>query len=239
MPPMVYSTDDVMIKTQFLFRLREGSSKEAFATHWMRAASALRTELAPIRKQTVSIVRDDLQRAGNRWDGLASTWWEATDRDVLVKLVENYTASIASRTSINAPLSSEIIFVEEINPMNGAVPPDSSPNIIKIVNPLSMKSDMNYDAFSAYWSGRHGTISSRLPNMISYIQNHIHPDFRDVERVCDGVAESWFDSWEDVQAVVRSEALARVREDEPNLIAPGSLNPMVCREFRSIGDRDR
>lgn len=223
-----------MIKTQVLVKRKAGMSREAFADYWLTVHVAITAKIPEIKRQTISIVRSDLERSDTPWDGLANAWWDGADAIAAARKGDAYRAMIADEANFVDTSTRQPLVVCEVNPLAPKQPPHPDPNLIKVVNPLHKRDDLSYDAFSAYWRGPHAALNSELPHMNAYIQNHVHPDFQAVGRACDGIAESWFNSWEEVLDITRSDAYLRLKEDEPKLIAPGHLHPMICREYQTI-----
>lgn len=223
-----------MIKTQVLVRRRPGMTREAFADYWLSVHVPITARIAGIARQTISIVRDDFQRADTPWDGLANAWWDDADALAAARTSDAFQAMIEDEANFVDLSARQPLVVSEINPVAPKQPPEPDPELIKIVNPLHKRDDLSYEEFSVYWSGPHAALNNAMPHMNAYIQNHVHPDFREHPRACDGTAESWFNNWDEIRELLSSEANARLREDEANLIAPDSLHPMVCREYRTI-----
>ena len=223
-----------MIKTQVLVKRKVGMTREAFADYWLGTHVAITAKVSEIKRQTISIVRSDLQRADTPWDGLANAWWDDAAAIASARRGDAFQAMIEDEANFVDVGDRRPLVVVEINPLAPKVPPEPRFDLIKIVNPLFKLDALSYQAFSDYWRGPHAALSNAMPNMKAYIQNHVHPDFRKAPRACDGIAESWFNSMAEIRELLRSEANARLREDEANLIKPGSLLPMVCREYRTI-----
>lgn len=223
-----------MIKTQLLVRRKPGMSLDEFGECWLRIHASPAARIAGIARQTVSIVRNERARADAEWDGLANTWWDSREALAAARQSGSFGAMREDEAALVDGDIRKPLVVVEVNPLAPSLPPEPDPDLIKIVNPLHKLAALGYDAFSAYWRGPHATLNAALPHMNAYIQNHIHPDFRDEDRACDGIAESWFRDWDEIRALLASEANARLREDEANLIVPGSLHPMVCREYRTV-----
>lgn len=223
-----------MIKTQLLVKRKSGMTLDAFTDYWMSAHVPITAKIGGVKRQTISIIRPEFHRSETPWDGLANIWWESADELESAKKSDAYGAMIADEPNfIDLSFGSPLI-VYEINPVAPKQPPGPDPELIKVVNPLHKRNDLSYEAFSGYWSGPHAALNNAMPHMNAYIQNHVHPDFLDHPRACDGVAESWFNSWDEIRELTRSEANARLKEDEPNLLAPDSLHPMICREYLAI-----
>jgi uncharacterized protein (TIGR02118 family) len=223
-----------MIKTQLLLKRKPGMTLEAFSEYWMSAHFPVTAKVSGVNRQTISIVRPDFQRSGSPWDGLVNTWWESAVELATTSQNNGHYVTLSEFSdfidmSINGPL-----VVHEINPLAPKEPPRPEPDLFKIVNPLHKRKDLSYEAFSAYWRGHHAKLNRALPNMHAYIQNHILPDFQTGDISCDGIAESWFNSWAEIRELGKSNAHTLLKEDEANLLEPGKLQPMICREYSII-----
>ena len=82
--------------------------------------------------------------------------------------------------------------------------------------------------FSDHWSGPHGTIASRIPNLRRYHQNHV------IERFSfkgiadrwslDGLSELWFDDIETMMRSIASPEYAPLARDTPTVMTmPGLI----------------
>ncbi len=221
-----------MIKTQWLAKRKAGMTIEAFADHMLTVHGPTAAALQGTQRVAVSIMRPDYHRAETVWDGLTNIWWGGADALAAAQGSDAYHRMVADQANFADVSASGSLIVHEINPVAPKVPPAPDPELFKIVNPLHKRDDLSYAAFSAYWSGPHAAINGELPHMNAYIQNHVHPDFEALPRACDGIAESWFASWDEIRALSKSEANVRLKADEPNLLAPDSLHPMICREYQ-------
>ena len=88
--------------------------------------------------------------------------------------------------------------------------------MIKIVALVRKNDDLTHDEFVRYWQDHHAPLVAQLPGLRRYIQNPAVDLGR--ERPYDGCAELWYDDLDAVRDAGRSEAAARVREDEPRFV---------------------
>ena len=223
-----------MIKTQTLAKRKAGMTREAFTEYFFGTHVPIAGKISEIRRQTVSIVRADLQRVNTPWDALINVWWDDAAALASARQSDAFRAMVEDEANFIDVGNRRPLVVVEINPLAPKLPPAPHPDRIKIVNPLFKLDTLSDQAFSDYWRGPHAVLNCALPQMNAYIQNHVHPDFRDADRACDGIAESWFHSMDEIRSLLRSEANARLKADEAHLIKPGSLAPMVCREYRAL-----
>lgn len=207
-------------------------TREAFAEYWLDTHIAVTSKIRGIKRQTISLVRFDLQRADTPWDGLANAWWDDAAAIASARRSDANLEMIDNEASFVEVSDRHSLVVLEISPLAPKAPPEPPPDCIKIVNPLFKLDALSSQAFSDYWRGPHAALNNAIPHMNACLQNHAHPGSRDAVRACDDIAESWFNSMAEARELLRSEANAGLRQDEANRIKPGSLLPMVCRRGR-------
>jgi uncharacterized protein (TIGR02118 family) len=82
--------------------------------------------------------------------------------------------------------------------------------------------------FSDHWSGPHGTIASRIPNLRRYHQNHVTARFP-IKGIADrwhldGLSELWFDDIETMLRSIASPQYAPLARDTPTVMTmPGLI----------------
>jgi uncharacterized protein (TIGR02118 family) len=110
------------------------------------------------------------------------------------------------------------VLADEVVIVDGPVPAGG----ITLFAFLTRRPDVEPAAFRAYWRDRHGPLAGTVPGIRRYVQNHaVAGDY-------DGVAQTWLDDMEAVQASGTSEELARTRADEPNFMVSGRLPFILC-----------
>lgn len=107
--------------------------------------------------------------------------------------------------------------------------------MIKTIIYIKKRPDVSYEDFAAHWKGRHAQLVLKLPGMKRYVQNHVRRDLMRGEPKFDGVAESWFDSMDDVSAVIASDAYKDVQADEPNFIDQSQTQYLIVEELEPTG----
>lgn len=103
--------------------------------------------------------------------------------------------------------------------------------MIKLVYCITRKPGMSTLEFSEYWRNTHGPIGARIPGLRRLVQSHVAvnphdqsaPDF-------DGMAELWFDSWEDLLAARSSSEWQTSALDEKNFIDANKVAYFVTTE---------
>ncbi|MFO8011024.1 MAG: EthD domain-containing protein [Dehalococcoidia bacterium] len=104
--------------------------------------------------------------------------------------------------------------------------------MIKLVYCVRRRSDISREEFSRYWLEEHGPLVKQYAGAIKirrYVQSHtMDTEMNDALRLSkgtgepfDGIAELWWDSWEDFAAAGSSEGLAAneiLMEDEGKFV---------------------
>jgi uncharacterized protein (TIGR02118 family) len=125
-----------MIKTQVLVKRKVGMTREAFADYWLGTHVAITAKISEIKRQTISIVRSDLQRADTPWDGLANAWWDDEAAIGSARRGDAFQAMIEDEANFVDVGDRRPLVVVEINPLAPKIPPEPHFDLIKIVNPL-------------------------------------------------------------------------------------------------------
>jgi uncharacterized protein (TIGR02118 family) len=105
--------------------------------------------------------------------------------------------------------------------------------MIKLVYCISKKATLTDEEFFAYWKNVHGPLGSRIPRLRKLVQSHrlaiagFRADY-------DGVAELWFDSWEDLQAARQSTEWKASSADEVHFIDHSKVALFVSEEHNIL-----
>ncbi len=103
--------------------------------------------------------------------------------------------------------------------------------MIKVVEVINRKPDLDVEAFQRYWLTTHGPIVARLPGLRRYVQSHTRPGgYRRGDPPYDGIAELWFDDKEALGALASTAEFAAAKRDEPNFIDSNRLVELVVDE---------
>jgi uncharacterized protein (TIGR02118 family) len=94
----------------------------------------------------------------------------------------------------------------------------------KVVAGFKRRSGQAVEEFNHYWSTQHADKVSRLPGLVRYVQNELHPSAysRGREPYFDAIAETWFDS-SALSSLRQTQQYRLVREDEASFIDPASV----------------
>ena len=104
----------------------------------------------------------------------------------------------------------------------------------KVIYVLHRRPDMGRGEFRRYWRDVHGPIAAKLPGLRKYSQNHPLPDSSQADLPCDGIAELWFDSPEEMQAAFASPEGVATMADVPNFLDPDRIGEMVVDEVSVV-----
>lgn len=98
--------------------------------------------------------------------------------------------------------------------------------MLKVVITLVRQEGMAHEEFVQYWREEHAPLAEQLPRLRKYtISEPV-----DEDAPVDGVAELFYDSVEDFEASMESEAADRVREDTPTFTDPEAGEQYLVRE---------
>lgn len=100
----------------------------------------------------------------------------------------------------------------------------------KAVIVLRKRSDIDWERFRNYWLSDHAEITSKLPGLRRYTQDHMPKEPRQEDRPCDGLEELEFDSPEALQTALASDAGVAVIRDLENFADTSASGLMVVEE---------
>ncbi len=103
--------------------------------------------------------------------------------------------------------------------------------MIKVVEIIKRRPDLDVEEFQRHWLDVHGPIVARIPGLRRYVQSHTRlGGYRRGEVASDGIAEVWFDDKQALAAMAATPEFAAAKADEPNFIDPGRLVELVVDE---------
>ncbi|MGB5759193.1 MAG: EthD domain-containing protein [Acidimicrobiales bacterium] len=103
--------------------------------------------------------------------------------------------------------------------------------MIKVVEIIKRRPDLDVEAFQRYWLDTHGPIVARLPGLRRYVQSHTRlGGYRRGDVAYDGIAEVWFDDKAALAAIASTPEFASAKRDEPNFIDVDQLVELVVDE---------
>ncbi len=103
--------------------------------------------------------------------------------------------------------------------------------MIKVIEMIKHRPDLEVEAFQDYWLNTHGPIVARIPGMRRYVQSHTRlGGYRRGDVAYDGIAELWFDDKQALAAITDTDEFAAAKRDEPNFIDTEQLIELVVDE---------
>ncbi|MGI9596975.1 MAG: EthD domain-containing protein [Acidimicrobiales bacterium] len=110
--------------------------------------------------------------------------------------------------------------------------------MIKVVEMIKRRPDLDVEPFQHHWLHTHGPIVARIPGLRRYVQSHTrlggyrrNTGAGEPSSVpYDGIAELWFDDKEALAAITSTEEFAAAKRDEPNFIDLAPLVELVVDE---------
>lgn len=104
--------------------------------------------------------------------------------------------------------------------------------MIKVVEVIKRRPDLDIEAFQDHWLTTHGPIVARLPGLRRYVQSHTRlGGYRRGDPAYDGIAELSFDDKKALGAIASTTEFAAAKQDEPNFLDPARLIELVVDEY--------
>ena len=104
--------------------------------------------------------------------------------------------------------------------------------MLKVVTWFTRKPGLTVEEFRRYWRHEHPKVVLNLPGLRAYNQNHVTDAgyAKDRQPYADGVAETWWDDLDALQAHRGTAALDAVMADEGHFIDPARRHSLVAEE---------
>ncbi len=212
------------------FKRRPGMPVEDFQRHWRTRHAELVVRQVGLRRyvQNPMLISSYRSREPD-FDGVAEAWFDDVGAMRALSESGEYHAVRADEANFIDPASMQVLLTDEVVVLDGAAPPDG----IKSIGCLRKRSDRSPEEFQKYWREEHARLAAALPGERRYVQCHARLGIYRAGRTppYDGVALSWFDDEAALLVAARSPEIARMREDEPNLLAPGPTPFVFAREI--------
>lgn len=221
-----------MVKVVAFFKRKPGISVEDFDRHWATRHADLVRRLPGIRRYVQNpTLPSGYRRHEPVYDGVAEAWFDdgqalrvsgASREFAAVKADESGFLDLSSLGSL---VTEEVVVVDGAEPAGG----------VKLIAFLNRRSDLDAEAFRAYWRDRHGPLAAKVPGIVRYVQCHVTPGIYRAGREpkFDGVPISSFADAEALRASGSTPQYEAVRRDEANFLAPRAL-PFVIASGREI-----
>ncbi len=226
-----------MIKGLFFARRKPGISPREFQQYW-------RTTHAEITKPLTHVIHyiqshTLLSSYGNPnlpygaaeppYDGMATMWFRSVEERRAGNLTPAAQAAIDDQANFTELSTRRFLLTNEVIQKEGTVAPSS----VHLVALLWRKPGMSVEEFQKYWREHHGRLAAKVPGLRRYVQDHPLPELYGGRNapLCDGIAEAWFDSLDDLQRSTQTPELQAVRADEPNFMDVSKLEFILTEDF--------
>ena len=226
-----------MIKGLFFARRKPGLSPREFQQYWRTKHADITRPLTHIRHYIQSHTL--LSTYGNPgmpygngdppYDGMATMWFNSLEERKAGNMTPAAQAAIDDQANFTELSARRFLLTNEVIQKQGVVAPAS----VHLVALLIRKPGMSVEEFQRYWREHHGPLAAKVPGLRRYLQNPAMPELYGGRNapLCDGVAEAWFDSMEDLQRSTETGELRAVRADEPNFLDLSQLQFILTEDF--------
>jgi len=213
-----------MIEGLFFARRSPGLSPQEFQQYWRTTHADITKALTHVRHYIQSHTL--LSSYGNPnmpygdsdppYDGMETMWFDSVEARRAGNALPPAQAAIADQVNFTELSTRRFLLAHEVVQKEGTTNSSS----VHLIALATRKPGMSVEDFQRYWREHHGPLAVQIPGLRRYVQNHPLPRLyggRD-EPLCDGVAEAWFDSLEDLALSTQTPQLKAVRADEGNFI---------------------
>jgi uncharacterized protein (TIGR02118 family) len=213
-----------MIKGLFFAKRKPGISPQDFQRYWRTTHAEITKPLTHIRHYIQSHTL--LSSYGNpnmpfgesdpAYDGMATMWFNSIEERRAGNLTPTAQVAIDDQANFTELSTRRFLLTNEVVQRDGPV----ASSAIHLIALAVRKPGMSVEEFQKYWREHHGPLAAKIPGLRRYVQNHPLPELYGSRNapLCDGVAEAWFDSLEDLQRSTETPEMKAVRADEPNFI---------------------
>jgi len=216
-----------MVKAIYFIKRKPGMDLDAFRQYWLGRHAELVSKVPGLRTYAQCHTIDSGYRKGEPiWDGIAELGYD--DIDAMRRIATSPESRAATEDTANfadMTRGGSLLTVEVVQ-KDGA----TNPSMVKMAGFATRKAGMEVEAFQRHWRDVHGPLSSKLPQLLRYVQCHpLLSSYRDGRQpIYDGVALSWFDS----TAAMREKPpeYRAIRRDEPNFLELHPENMIITRE---------
>ena len=223
-----------MIKLVCFFRRKVGMSREDFHSHWLSNHGALIRDTPELARHIVRYEqnhrlasdydRDAPDAPG--FDGSTIQWLDSMESFYGFVREPKYRELIAPDEERFIDRESIALLFTEVEDVKiGGSGPSVEKATLKLLALLSRKPGISASEFHRHWAGQHARLFAEPPevsrHILAYHQNHrLEKDYeRDGGGGIDGLAEQWYASAEEFNALLREPAyLENVPADEEHFI---------------------
>ena len=218
-----------MVKGLFFARRKPGISAADFQSYW-RTTHADHTRplihvLHYIQSHTLLSSYDNPNLPYGQsvppYDGMATMWFNSTEERRVGNLTPAAQVAIDDQVNFTELTTRRFLLTTEVVQKEGTAAASS----VHLIALLWRKYGLSVEEFQSHWREHHGPLAARVPGLRRYVQDHPLPELYGGRNapLCDGVAEAWFDSLEDLQRSTDMPEVKAVRADEPNFMDVSKL----------------
>jgi uncharacterized protein (TIGR02118 family) len=218
-----------MVKGLFFARRKPGISPPDFQQYWRTTHADITRPLTHvlhyIQSHTllVSYGNPNLPygESDPPYDGMATMWFNSTEERRVGNRTPVAQVAIDDQANFTELSTRRFLLATEVVQKAG----DGGASGVHLIALLSRKPGLSVEEFQTYWREHHGPLAARVPGLRRYVQDHPMPELYGSRNapLCDGVAEAWFDSLEDLQRSTETLEAKAVRADEPNFMDVSKL----------------
>jgi uncharacterized protein (TIGR02118 family) len=220
-----------MSKLIMLYKRRPGLEVAAFHDRMRRQADTAGNCPALKRYVQSHTLLQGYRKGELLFDGLAECSFDSLS-DAQKALSDLEKGLWGGEASFAEPVWTVRMIVDVHVAKDGVVVADAVKNI-EFVN---RRPGMPPDQFRRYWREIHGPIGARIPSILRYEQNHVHPSSYQGTSVprFDGLAITWFASTAEMRKGAATSEYEITRADEANFLPDGHLPIIITREVVKI-----
>jgi uncharacterized protein (TIGR02118 family) len=226
-----------MVKGLFFARRKPGWTPHDFQQYW-------RTKHAELTKPLTHVLRYVQSHTlassyGNPampygesdppYDGMATMWFNSTEERRIGNMGAPALIAINDQANFTEMSARRFLLTNEVVQKEGR----AGPGAVHLIALITRKDGLSVEQFQNHWREHHGPLAAEVPELRRYVQDHPLPELYGGRNapLCDGVAEAWFDSLEDLQRSTERPQVKAVRADEPNFMDVSKLIFLLTVDF--------
>ncbi len=224
-----------MIKGLFFAKRKPGWTPADFQQYWRTTHAEITRPLTHVLRYIqshtllVTYGSSDLPFGEPPYDGMATMWFNSVEDRRVGNLTPAAQAAIQDQANFTELSARRFLLATEVMQKEGPATASS----IHLIALATRKPGISVEEFQRYWREHHGPLAARIPGLRRYVQDHPFPEMYGGRNtpLCDGVAEAWFDSLEDVKHATQTEEYRAVRADEPNFLDTSQVAFILTQDF--------
>jgi uncharacterized protein (TIGR02118 family) len=231
-----------MIKGLFFAKRKAGISPRDFQQYWRTTHADVTRPLTHvywcIQSHTLLSAYGDPDAPARAesdppYEGMSTMWFESVEARKRGNQSPQTQAAINDQANFTELSARRFLLTNEIIQKDDPAC-DGGVHLITLV---TRKPGMSVAEFQRYWREHHGPLAAAVPGLRRYVQNHPMPELYGGHNapLCDGVAEGWFESIEDLRRSNGTSQVKAIRADGPNFL--DAVVSIVTQDFEVIPRR--